>query len=77
MDDYVDDFALRVTKYNKYARTKRAVEKTMQRYGITRPLTVECKKLLNDLPHEKSKKKGEDFNVISFGTNFYTFGFVQ
>lgn len=64
MDDYVDYFALNVMRYNRYGRSKRAVEKTMQRYGITRPLTVECRKLSNDLPNEDNKRKGENSNII-------------
>lgn len=58
MDDFVDIFAQRLLQYNKYARTVRAVEKSMSQYGITRPLTIEYKNVLSVLPKTPVRQEG-------------------
>lgn len=55
----MDDFALSRMQNNKYAQTVRAVENTMVQYGITRPLSIEYKNVLNDLPKTPERRKGE------------------
>lgn len=61
----MDLVALRRMQNNKYARTVRAVEKSMNQYGITRPLTIEYRSVLNDLPKTPERREGELNHIIS------------
>lgn len=50
-----NDYVLRNSTLD---RTVRAVEKSMGQYGLTRPLTVEYKNYLNNLPRTPERRKG-------------------
>lgn len=62
MDDFLDVFAQRIMQNNKYAQTVHAVEKSMSQYGITRPLTIEYKKFLNELPDTPDRLECKPFD---------------
>lgn len=51
----MDDSGLYNTPLN---RTVRAIKKSMSQYGITRPLTIEYKSNLNNLPKTPERRKG-------------------
>ncbi|XP_037031064.1 uncharacterized protein LOC119070717 [Bradysia coprophila] len=60
MNDIVDDDRLRNSTLN---RTVRAVEKSMGQYGVTRPLTIEYKTYLNNLPRTPERRKDEILRI--------------
>ncbi|KAG4070321.1 hypothetical protein HA402_009400 [Bradysia odoriphaga] len=62
MNDSVDDHRLRNSTLD---RTVHAVENSMDQYGITRPLTTECKSYLNNLPRTPESRKDEILRQIN------------
>lgn len=52
MVQYRNGCVIRISRMNKCSAAIRAVEKSMEEYGITRPSTTEQKKLFKD-PYRK------------------------
>lgn len=58
----MDAFLAVFAQNNKYMRTVHAVEKSMNEYGITRPLTIEYKEFLNELPDTPDRLECKSFD---------------